>query len=71
MKNATRTLAVIATVLAVGVPAAAATPGKDRASKAAAVKVCVEYRQMIGRDAFREAFVNLQGCVANVVPTGD
>lgn len=67
-----KALAIAAAVIAIGAPAVAqAAPPAERggSSQATAVRACVEYRQLIGRNAFREAFGSIQGCVAMVVPT--
>lgn len=61
-----------ALVLAAPALAGAAPPAERSGSDhAAAVRTCVAYRGIIGHDAFREAFVNIRGCVAMVVPSSD
>lgn len=63
------TAALIAAV-AIATPAAAsAAPPGDTGGHSAAVRACVEYRQIIGHAAFRAAFKNIRGCVDMVVPT--
>ena len=72
MSKTKRVVAIAAATIAIGAPAAApAAPPTERggSSQALAVRACVEYRQLIGRDAFREAFGRIRGCVEMVVPT--
>ena len=67
--NPTRALMSAMAALAIAVPAAAAGEHPRQAKlQAQAVHACLEYRGLIGADAFREAFGNVRGCVAMVVP---
>lgn len=59
---------VLATPVVAGAAPSAERVGSDHA---AAVRTCVAYRTIIGHDTFREAFGNIRGCVAMVVPSSD
>jgi hypothetical protein len=70
--RATIASATVTAALLAGLPAqASAEPPVGPRGNSTAVHACLDYRELIGRDAFREAFVNLPGCVENVVPTTD
>lgn len=66
--NPRKALVSAMAALAIAVPAAAAGE-RPRQAQAQAVHACLEYRGLIGADAFREAFKNVRGCVALVVLT--
>ena len=65
-----RGAAALIAAAAIAIPAAApAAPPGDTGGHSAAVRACVEYRQIIGHGAFQAAFKNIRGCVDMVVPT--
>ena len=65
-----RGTAALIAAAAIAIPAtASAVPPGDTEGHSVAVRACVEYRQIIGHDAFRGAFKNIRGCVDMVVPT--
>ena len=68
--NPRKALVSAMAALAIAVPATAAgEQPREAKAQAQAVHACLEYRGMIGADAFRQAFSNVRGCVAMVVLT--